>query len=69
MVSVESLQAAFSNIYQAMDAIDTFKVEALASMSTTIDALEVEVANAQTYVSRVRQADARDSDGSLDLGS
>jgi len=69
MVSVESLQAAFANIYQAMDAIDSFKVEALSSMSTTINALEAEVAKAQTYVSRVRQADARESDGSLDIDS
>ena len=46
-----------------------FKVEALSSMSTTINALEAEVAKAQTYVSRVRQADARESDGSLDIDS
>jgi hypothetical protein len=38
-------------------------------MSTTIDALQTEVAKAQTYVSRVRLADARESDGSLDIDS
>jgi uncharacterized protein YaaN involved in tellurite resistance len=68
-VSVDALQAAFANIYQAMDAIDAFKAEALNAMSTTIDALETEVSKAQSYVSRVRQADARDAEGPLDLGS
>jgi uncharacterized protein YaaN involved in tellurite resistance len=68
-VSVEALQAAFANIYQAMDALDTFKVEALASMTTTIDALQTEVDKAQSYVSRVRQADARSTEGALDLGN
>jgi uncharacterized protein YaaN involved in tellurite resistance len=67
-VSVEALQAAFANIYQAMDALDTFKVEALASMSTTIDSLQAEVDKAQSYVSRVRQSDARAAEGALDLG-
>jgi uncharacterized protein YaaN involved in tellurite resistance len=67
-VSVESLQSAFAHIYQAMDAIDAFKVEALASMTTTIDALQTEVDKAQSYVSRVRQADARGTDSALDLG-
>jgi hypothetical protein len=52
-----------------MDAIDAFKAEALNAMSTTIDALETEVSKAQSYVSRVRQADARDAEGPLDLGS
>jgi uncharacterized protein YaaN involved in tellurite resistance len=67
-VSVEALQAAFANIYQAMDSLENFKVEALASMTTTIDALQAEVDKSQEYVSRVRQADQRAADGALDLG-
>jgi hypothetical protein len=51
-----------------MDALDTFKVDALAAMSTTIDALQTEVDKAQAYVSRVRQADQRGAEGALDLG-
>ena len=35
-VSIDSLKAAFANIYQSMDAIDTFKVQALDAMSQTI---------------------------------
>lgn len=67
-VSVEALQSAFANIYQAMDSIDSFKTEALTSMQTTISALEGEVDKAQEYLARVRQSDARETSGSLDLG-
>ena len=36
---METLQRAFQNIYDTMDAVDTFKVKALASMKQTVDAL------------------------------
>ena len=58
------LQAAFTNIYPTMDAIDTFKVQALDSMATTIDALETEVDKAQSYLGRVERHDARVASGS-----
>ena len=35
-ISVESLQKAFANVYQTMDSIDSFKIEALNNMSQTI---------------------------------
>ena len=50
------LQAAFANIYQTMDAIDTFKVQALDSMATTIGVLETEIDKAQDYLDRVKRA-------------
>jgi uncharacterized protein YaaN involved in tellurite resistance len=56
-VSVEKLQAAFDNIYATIDAIDTFKLAALDSMKTTIDALSKEVARAQVHVERARTAE------------
>jgi uncharacterized protein YaaN involved in tellurite resistance len=68
-VSVEALQSAFANIYQAMDAVDTFKTEALASMSTTISALSTEVDKAQTYLARVRRSETGADASDLDLGS
>ncbi|MCU1487717.1 MAG: toxic anion resistance protein [Actinomycetia bacterium] len=67
-VRIESLQAAFANIYQAMDAVDTYKAQALDAMATTVTALETEIDKAQGYLSRVRQADERAESGSLDLG-
>ena len=55
-VGLPQLQAAFANIYATMDAIDTFKVEALDNMAATIGTLETEVAKSQTYLDRVAAA-------------
>ena len=41
---------------QTMDAIDTFKVQALDTMAATIGVLETEVAKSQEYLDRVQQA-------------
>jgi uncharacterized protein YaaN involved in tellurite resistance len=57
-IGIDKLQAAFTNIYQTMDAIDTFKAQALNSMQTTINTLSTEIDKAQTYLARVKQADA-----------
>jgi uncharacterized protein YaaN involved in tellurite resistance len=70
-VGIESLQAAFANIYQSMDALDTFKTEALTAMSQTVTALETEIDKSQTYLQRVRASDAKGSGEGhdvLDLG-
>ena len=70
-IGIESLQSAFANIYQSMDALDTFKTQALESMAQTVTALETEIAKSQTYLERVRSADVTGSaEGSdvLDLG-
>ena len=67
-IGLPQLQAAFQNIYQTMDAIDAFKVEALDNMAQTIGTLENEVAKSRSYLDRVSQADARNRSGSLDLG-
>ncbi len=53
-IPVETLQRAFQNIYQTMDAIDTFKVKALESMKTTVDTLSVEVDKSRAYVARAQ---------------
>ena len=42
-IGLPQLQAAFANIYATMDAIDTFKVQALDTMAATIGTLETEV--------------------------
>jgi uncharacterized protein YaaN involved in tellurite resistance len=62
-IGVDKLQAAFTNIYQTMDAIDTFKVQALNSMQTTIDTLNTEIQKAQSYLERVRASDAQGASG------
>jgi uncharacterized protein YaaN involved in tellurite resistance len=67
-IGLPQLQAAFQNIYATMDAIDTFKVQALDTMAATIGTLETEVAKSQDYLERVAKHDQRVSSGSLDLG-
>jgi uncharacterized protein YaaN involved in tellurite resistance len=66
-IGLPQLQAAFANIYATMDAIDTFKVEALDSMAATIGTLETEVTKSRSYLERVAQQDQRVVHGSLDL--
>jgi uncharacterized protein YaaN involved in tellurite resistance len=67
-VGLPQLQAAFQNIYATMDAIDTFKVQALDTMAATIGTLQNEVAKSQDYLDRVQRQDQRVVAGSLDLG-
>ena len=67
-VGLPQLQAAFQNIYATMDAIDTFKVQALDTMAATIGTLENEVTKSQDYLDRVQRQDQRVVSGSLDLG-
>lgn len=56
-VNIEQLQAAFTNLYATIDAIDTFKLQALDTMKTTIDSLSKEISKAQTHVERARAAE------------
>lgn len=58
-ISIESLQKAFANIYQTMDSIDSFKIEALNTMSQTIGTLETEVSKSRAYLERARQSEDR----------
>ncbi|GAB2574659.1 toxic anion resistance protein [Microlunatus antarcticus] len=67
-VGLPQLQAAFANIYATMDSIDAFKAEALTSMSTTIGALESEVAKSRSYLDRVSRSDTNLASGALELG-
>ena len=67
-IGLDKLQSAFDNIFSTMDQIDTFKLQALGSMQTTITSLEGQIGRAQKYVDRVRQADTNAVAGDLDLG-
>jgi uncharacterized protein YaaN involved in tellurite resistance len=51
-IPMETLQRAFQNIYDTMDAVDTFKVKALANMKQTVDTLSVEVEKSKGYIAR-----------------
>ncbi|OYQ27118.1 toxic anion resistance protein [Sandarakinorhabdus cyanobacteriorum] len=59
-IPVETLQRAFQNVYQTMDAIDTFKMKSLEAMKTTVNTLSVEVEKSRAYVARAQgQAEAQ----------
>ena len=51
-IPLETLQRAFQNIYDTMDAIDQFKVEALGNMKQTVNVLTSEVEKSRGYIAR-----------------
>ncbi len=51
-IPLETLQRAFQNIYETMDQIDTFKLQALANMKQTVDTLGGEVEKSKGYIAR-----------------
>ncbi len=55
-VPIETLKRAFQNIYQTMDAIDTFKSQALSNMKATVDSLSAEVDKSKGYIARAEGA-------------
>jgi uncharacterized protein YaaN involved in tellurite resistance len=56
-VAVEKLQAAFDNVFQTMDAVDSFRAQAVDSMAQTVDALQGQITRAQPYLERVRRGE------------
>ncbi|MFN3371111.1 MAG: toxic anion resistance protein [Sphingomonadaceae bacterium] len=51
-IPVETLRQAFQNIYDTMDSIDQFKLQALDSMKSTVEALSGEVEKSKGYIAR-----------------
>jgi uncharacterized protein YaaN involved in tellurite resistance len=56
-LDVAKLQAAFDNVFATMDALDTFRAQAVDSMAQTVTALEGQIARAQPYLERTRRRD------------
>src|SRR5262245_7517819 len=52
-IDLEKLQAAFQNIYAALDEIDTYKVAALDTMQKTVDALSKEIDESKKHLDRM----------------
>jgi uncharacterized protein YaaN involved in tellurite resistance len=53
-IPLETLSRAFQNIYDTMDSIDTFKVQALDNMKQTVVALEGEIGKSKAYIARAQ---------------
>jgi uncharacterized protein YaaN involved in tellurite resistance len=66
-VNIEQLQTAFNNIYETMDMISNYKLEALDTMGQTVDTLSTEVEKARTYLDRVRGEELADVTEDMDL--
>ena len=64
-IPLETLQRAFQNIYETMDQIDRFKIEALANMKQTVTTLGTEVEKSKGYIARAEGV----NQGKLDVGS
>lgn len=54
-VNAQTLEKSFQNIFQAMDAIDSYRAQALPQMAKTIESLENSVTNAKNYLSSRRE--------------
>jgi uncharacterized protein YaaN involved in tellurite resistance len=59
-IDVQKLQAAFDNVFQTMDAIDTFRSQAVDSMAQTVTALEGQIERAKPYLERTRRGEGAD---------
>jgi uncharacterized protein YaaN involved in tellurite resistance len=51
-IPLETLQRAFQNVYETMDQIDRFKLEALGNMKQTVETLGSEVEKSRGYIAR-----------------
>jgi uncharacterized protein YaaN involved in tellurite resistance len=56
-VDVAKLQAAFDNVFATMDAVDTFRAQAVDSMAQTVTALEGQIERAKPYLERTRRGE------------
>ncbi|SHN48122.1 toxic anion resistance protein [Cryptosporangium aurantiacum] len=54
-VGVATLKAAFDQIYQTLDSIETFKVRAVENMATTVETLDTELRRASDHLGRSRR--------------
>jgi uncharacterized protein YaaN involved in tellurite resistance len=61
-IPLEVLQRAFSNIYETMDSIDSFKAKALDAMKQTVEALSGEIEKSRAYIARAEGAHAAAAD-------
>lgn len=56
-IDVAKLQAAFENVFATMDALDTFRAQAVDSMQQTVTALEGQIERAKPYLERTRRGE------------
>lgn len=68
-VSLDKLKVAFKNVYDTMDMVSTYKLQALANMQKTVSVLSTEVEKSKTYLDRVRGETVHHVTTSLEISS
>lgn len=53
-ISLDSLQTAFQNIYDTIDQLDTYKIQAVDTMAQTVTALQTRLDEASKYLERAK---------------
>jgi uncharacterized protein YaaN involved in tellurite resistance len=64
-IPLETLRRAFQNIYDTMDQIDQFKLQALTNMKQTVDTLGTEVEKSKGYIARAEGVNQGKIEGSV----
>jgi len=64
-IPLETLQRAFQNIYDTMDQIDQFKLQALGNMKQTVDTLGKEVEKSRGYIARAEGVNQAKLEGAV----
>jgi uncharacterized protein YaaN involved in tellurite resistance len=59
-ISLDSLEQAFQNVYDTIDALDGYKIQAVQTMQQTVTALQTRLAESSKYLARAQP----DADGS-----
>ncbi|HEU5005741.1 MAG TPA: toxic anion resistance protein [Jatrophihabitantaceae bacterium] len=59
-IDIQKLQTAFDNVFQTMDALDTFRAQAVDSMAQTVNALEGQIERAKPYLERTRRGEGNE---------
>ncbi|MEP6479808.1 MAG: toxic anion resistance protein [Rhodoglobus sp.] len=54
-ISLDALQTAFQNIYDTIDQVDTYKIQAVETMAATVTALQTRLTEATHYLERAHE--------------
>jgi uncharacterized protein YaaN involved in tellurite resistance len=61
LLGIEKMQAMFDSTFKAMDAMDTFRSQAIDAMGKNNALIRDQLTRAETYVDRTRQQQAREA--------
>ena len=68
MLGIEKIKEMFDQTYQAMDAMDTFRSQAITAMGQNNTIMQEQLARSEQYIDRVRQQQARQAVDVKDAG-